>query len=112
MRLRLSDVAPDVMGNPFSGFQKTFEARIDEANEFYQAMTPAAAGEDEALVMRQALGGMLWTKQHYIFDGDKWLTVISELRDPQYLSETWVVSSHFKKIPDNAGWSPEACSAK
>jgi len=45
-------------------------------------------------------------------NGDQWLTVISEVRDPQYLSETWVISSHFKKVPDNAGWSPEPCSAK
>jgi len=45
-------------------------------------------------------------------NGDQWLTVISEIRDPQYLSETWVISSHFKKVPDNAGWSPEPCSAK
>jgi len=73
IRLRLSDIGPDVMGSPFSGFQKTFEARIDEANEFYHELTPPSAGEDEALVMRQALGGMMWTKQLYIFDGDKWL---------------------------------------
>jgi hypothetical protein len=45
-------------------------------------------------------------------NGDVWLTVISELRDPQYLTETWVVSSHFKKVADNSGWSPESCSAK
>ena len=45
-------------------------------------------------------------------NGDQWLTVISELRDPQYLSETWVVSEHFKKVADNAGWAPEACSAR
>jgi len=45
-------------------------------------------------------------------NGDKWLTVISELRDPQYLSETWVVSSHFKKVADNAGWNPEPCLAR
>ena len=45
-------------------------------------------------------------------NGDEWLTVIAELRDPQYLSETWVVSEHFKRIPDNSGWSPEACSAR
>jgi hypothetical protein len=45
-------------------------------------------------------------------NGEKWLTVISELRDPQYLSETWVVSSHFKKVADNAGWSPEPCSSR
>jgi hypothetical protein len=45
-------------------------------------------------------------------NGDQWLTVISELRDPQYLSETWVVSEHFKKVADNAGWAPEPCSAR
>ena len=45
-------------------------------------------------------------------NGDEWLTVISELRDPQYLSETWVVSSHFKKVPQNSGWNPEPCSAR
>ena len=45
-------------------------------------------------------------------NGDEWLSVISELRDPQYLSETWVVSSHFKKVPQNSGWTPEPCSAR
>jgi hypothetical protein len=45
-------------------------------------------------------------------NGDVWLTVISEIRDPQYLTETWVVSSHFKKVADNSAWSPEPCSAR
>jgi hypothetical protein len=45
-------------------------------------------------------------------NGDQWLNVIAEIRDPQYLSETWVISSQFKKIPDNSGWSPESCSAR
>ena len=45
-------------------------------------------------------------------NGDEWLNVIAEIRDPQYLSETWVVSSQFKKVPDNSGWAPEPCSAK
>src|SRR5215468_6698501 len=35
-------------------------------------------------------------------NGQKWLTVIGELRDPQYLSETWVVSEHFKKVSDDS----------
>lgn len=43
---------------------------------------------------------------------DEWLTVISELRDPQNLSETWVVSEHFKKVSDNSRWTPEPCSAR
>jgi hypothetical protein len=73
IRLRLSDVGPDVMSDPFSGFQKTFDSRIAESDEFYRALTPGSAGEDEANVMRQALAGMLWTKQLYIFDADRWL---------------------------------------
>ncbi len=45
-------------------------------------------------------------------NGDQWLTLISEIRDPQYLSETWVVSSHFKKASDTSRWNPEPCSAR
>src|SRR5438067_13445955 len=44
-------------------------------------------------------------------NGDKWLTVISEIRDPQYLSESWVVSSHFKKVSETSRWNSESCSA-
>ena len=49
------------------------QARRDEADEFYRAITPPASSEDAARVMRQALAGMLWTKQYYFFDVDKWL---------------------------------------
>jgi hypothetical protein len=45
-------------------------------------------------------------------NGDEWLTVISELRDPQYYSEPWVVSSHFKKVANGAAWNPEPCSVR
>ncbi|PYS50491.1 MAG: hypothetical protein DMG13_20895 [Acidobacteria bacterium] len=45
-------------------------------------------------------------------NGDQWLTLISELRDPQYYAETWVVSSHFKKVPDGSKWNPEPCLAR
>lgn len=44
-------------------------------------------------------------------DGGQWLTVISELRDPQHYSEPWVISSHFKKVADNSPWTPEPYSA-
>ncbi len=45
-------------------------------------------------------------------DGGQWLTVISELRDPQHYSEPWVISSHFKKVADNSPWTAEPCSAR
>ncbi len=49
------------------------QARRREADEFYQSITPERASEDEAWVMRQALAGMLWSKQYFGFDLDKWL---------------------------------------
>ena len=50
-----------------------FALRIREADEFYQSITPPALSPDEALVMRQALAGMLWSKQYFSFDADRWL---------------------------------------
>lgn len=71
IRLRLSAEHPAL---PFGrGFEKTFSKRIAEANDFYDRITPASFSEDERLVHRQALAGMLWTKQFYYFDLDLWL---------------------------------------
>jgi hypothetical protein len=70
VRLRLSaKPAPD----PFGPFDKIFAARLAEADEFYNRITPSSLSEDERRVHRQALAGMLWTKQYYYFDLDKWL---------------------------------------
>ncbi len=44
-----------------------------EADEFYRNITPPQISDDAALVMRQALAGMLWSKQYYCFDVDAWL---------------------------------------
>ncbi len=48
-------------------------ARQAEADEFYAELTPATASSDEAMVMRQAFGGMLWSKQLYYYDVSRWL---------------------------------------
>jgi hypothetical protein len=45
-------------------------------------------------------------------NGDEWLVVLSEVADSQYLTMPFVTTTHFKKLPDNKGWSPEPCSAK
>ena len=70
IRLRLSAAA---MRDPFNGFAAIMEARRREADEFYRDITPKGVNEDEARVMRQALAGMLWSKQYFGFDVDKWL---------------------------------------
>jgi hypothetical protein len=45
-------------------------------------------------------------------NGDTWFTVTTVVEDPTYLTEPFVTSTDFKKIPDGAGWSPSACVAK
>jgi hypothetical protein len=60
--------------SPFGqAFDGTMRDRAQEADEFYQAVTPPSVSQDEANVMRQALAGMLWSKQYYFLDADQWL---------------------------------------
>jgi hypothetical protein len=48
-------------------------ARRREADEFYQSIQPPSLTEDQARIMRQALAGMLWGKQYYFYDVERWL---------------------------------------
>ena len=74
IRLRLTDTAPRSTPALFgSVFDELFAMRLREADEFYKEITPAALSADEASVMRQALAGMLWSKQYYSFDARRWL---------------------------------------
>jgi hypothetical protein len=74
IRLRLSDAAFAKGKSPFGkGFDQILADRLQEANQFYDIITPDSLTEDQQRVMRQALAGMLWTKQYYFFDLDHWL---------------------------------------
>ena len=74
IRLRLSKSSPDQKREPFGKqFDEVFADRLREADEFYKSVTPPSVSEDAAKVMRQALAGMLWSKQFFFFDGDNWL---------------------------------------
>jgi Glycosyl hydrolase family 63 C-terminal domain len=74
IRLRLSSSFLDQKGQPFGKpFDTLFDDRLREADEFYQSVTPPSVGQDAANVMRQAIAGMLWSKQFFFFDGDNWL---------------------------------------
>ena len=59
--------------DPWEDFDETAARRAAEADEFYSELTPAEASPDEALVLRQALAGMLWSKQLYAYDVARWL---------------------------------------
>ena len=69
VRLRLSEKRRPA----FADFDQVFAARLADADEFYDRITPKSLSEDERRVHRQALAGMLWTKQYYYFDLDRWL---------------------------------------
>jgi hypothetical protein len=70
IHLRLT---PDEIEEPFVACESLFQERRREADEFYDSIHPPKATSDERLVQRQALAGMLWTKQIYIYDVDQWL---------------------------------------
>ena len=57
----------------FADYADVMALRKAEADEFYADLTPAAASEDEGMVMRQAFAGMLWSKQLYAYNVARWL---------------------------------------
>jgi hypothetical protein len=70
LRLRLADTPRT---SPFADFDQVFADRTREADEFYDAVMPRELGEDERRVYRQAMAGLVWTKQFYAFDVDRWI---------------------------------------
>ena len=60
--------------NPFPrNFKEVFRTRKQEADDFYSAILPKGMSEDMARIQRQALAGVLWSKQYYHFDVEEWL---------------------------------------
>lgn len=93
IQLRLSDTPPENFGlkpldaqfdvtqksdkanlkRPFQDFETIFATRLQEANEFYQRVTPFSLSNDLQNVQRQAFAGMLWCKQYYHYIIEDWL---------------------------------------
>ena len=78
VRLRLCDQpikgSKKAMGEYFGkAFASVFQSRLKEADEFYTTVIPPSLNPDAASVMRQALAGMLWSKQFFFYDVGKWL---------------------------------------
>ena len=71
----MSGTQPTKVGtqNAFANFDKIFIQRQNEADEFYAEIIPNNLSKDAKNVMRQAFAGMLWSKQFYHYDVEKWL---------------------------------------
>jgi len=102
IRLRLTEVAPHALkaaypgsgGDPFGDFDGVLAERKREADEFYDYISPDSLSRDQASVLRQALAGMLWSKQYYYYDLDRWL--VERGADP--------LSPGQREAPRNSQW--------
>jgi glycogen debranching enzyme len=56
-----------------ANFDRQFKLRRQEADAFYETIQPSTLNDDQRRVLRQALSGMLWSKQYYTYDVAKWL---------------------------------------
>ncbi len=65
-------IAAGVREKPFARTETVQSARQSEANVFYDELLPAAAPEDHR-ILRQALAGMIWNKQFFHYDVERWL---------------------------------------
>jgi hypothetical protein len=93
VRLRLSKAAPGEK-RPLGDFDDIMNLRHKEADEFYDTVIPRSFTADQANIMRQALAGMMWTKQFYHYDVDKWLEergcdVFKPNRKPAPRNDAW-----------------------
>jgi hypothetical protein len=74
--LRLSD---SILETPFShDFNHIFDKRKQEANDFYDELLPVDLNDEQRNIQRQALAGLLWSKQFYYYDVEKWISQTDE----------------------------------
>ena len=76
VRVRLSGPAASAKqrSKPLGkGFDRVFSSRRQEADDFYATLIPTNLKPDAAMVMRQALAGLLWGKQYYEYNVHRWL---------------------------------------
>ena len=73
VRLRLSPAAPASAEILNGTFDTQIAQQRAEADEFYRTVVPDGITPDRQNVMRQALAGVLWSKQFYHYDLNRWL---------------------------------------
>ena len=82
VRLRLTPRAPGELPEPFGpSYEQIFEERRRETDDFYHRLFPDKLSDDAKNVIRQGYSGLLWTKQAYVYDLEKWLGERGVTRD-------------------------------
>jgi hypothetical protein len=73
VRMRIGSAAQGSI-DAFVDFDDIFTKRHREADAFYASITPGALGAEAKRVHRQALAGLIWSKQFYCYDLERWLS--------------------------------------
>ena len=73
LALRLTSEHANLRSAPLTGVETLVRKRRKEADEFYATVHPPKSSAEDRMIQRQALAGMLWTKQIYLFDVARWL---------------------------------------
>ncbi len=74
---------------PFApGFEEVFAMRKREADDFYGSILPKGMSNDMINIQRQAIAGLLWSKQFYHFDVERWLTTGDGITEPSISKAT------------------------
>jgi len=94
IRLRLTDEA---LATPLADVDAIVARAKGDADAFYAAVQPASATDDERLVQRQALAGLLWSKQIYLFDVNLWLDGDNPA-DPPPRSRIQIRNTHWRHL--------------
>ncbi len=89
VRLRLRDTAPGA--EPFDDFDVVMLTRRAEADAFYDEVLDGVDGADDRRIMRQAMAGMLWSKQFFALDVERWL--LEHGADPLEATPTCVTTT-------------------
>jgi len=85
------------LGNPLALVDSAITQRRFEADQFYETIHPEKATAEEKSIQRQALGGLLWTKQVYIFNVEQWLKGDNSLWPPPP-ERKWIRNQHWRHI--------------
>jgi hypothetical protein len=91
---RLTDHPLD---DPLKDVEEIVNTRAKESDLFYEELAPAQATEEEKLIQRQALAGMVWGKQIYIFDVGRWL-IGDDPANPPPASRKMVRNNHWRHL--------------
>jgi hypothetical protein len=76
-------LSSDALTQPFApGFEQVFTDRKKEADAFYQAVLPKTRDKDITRIQRQAIAGLLWSKQFYYYDVARWIHTTDGIAHP------------------------------